>query len=151
MKHRPIPLQYACLADFLLPKVLPWRKLTIAIDGVDGAGKSTLARFLSWQLEMPEIETDFFLRDDQRMPVHDTSSLATLVQARHKNNRPLIVEGVFVLRQLGAIGVNPEFLIRVQCKGRTGNSRWQSAFTKYRAEFPRAKTPDYTLRWAGAE
>ncbi len=28
--------------------IIPWRKLTIGIDGPDGAGKSVLARFLAW-------------------------------------------------------------------------------------------------------
>ena len=40
--------------------VLPWRKLTIAVDGITGSGKSCLSRYLAWQLDMPAIDTDMF-------------------------------------------------------------------------------------------
>jgi uridine kinase len=34
------------------------RPLLIGIDGKDGSGKSSLAAWLSWQLEMPAIHLD---------------------------------------------------------------------------------------------
>lgn len=151
MKHRPIPPEYAKLADWLLPQMLPWRRLTLAIDGVDGSGKSSLARFLAWQLEMPAIETDFFLREDEATPVHETGALKSLVEKRHRANRPVIVEGVFILRQLSTIGVDPEILIRVQCPGRDGSFNWQHEFANYLAQYPRANAPDYTLAWSSSE
>lgn len=151
MKHRPIPPEYAKLADWLLPQMLPWRRLTVAIDGVDGSGKSSLARFLAWQLEMPSIETDFFLREGVSTPIHDASSLKTLVEQRHHANRPVIVEGVLVLRQLSNIGVDPEILVRVQGAGRHGSHSWQQEFARYLVQHPRAVEPDYTLSWSEPE
>lgn len=151
MKHRPIPAEYAKVADWLLPQMLPWRRLTIAIDGVDGAGKSSLARFLAWQLAMPAIETDFFLREGEATPVHDTSALKSLVEQTHLADRPVIVEGLFVLRQLVAIGVDPEILLRVQCHGHDGSFTWQHEFANYLAQYPRASAPDYTLVWNSGE
>jgi len=49
-------------ADALLTHLrsfcLPWRAMIIAIDGRNGAGKTSLARYLAWQLGMPVLETD---------------------------------------------------------------------------------------------
>jgi hypothetical protein len=147
MKHRPIPAEYARLADALLPRLIPWRKLTIAVDGVDDSGKSSLARFLAWQLEMPAIETDFFLQSGTSTPVHNIAPVSYLVNARHRLNRPVIVEGVVVLRLLASIKVDADILIRVQCEGRTGNAHWQDAFAKYQTDYPRSVAPDYELHW----
>lgn len=151
MKHRHIPSEYAALAESLLPQMLPWRCLTIAIDGVDGSGKSSLARFLAWQLEMPVIETDFFLRQGSATPIHDTLPLRQLVERRHLANQPVIVEGVLVLRQLASIGVSPEILVRVQCTQRPGSHSWQQEFARYLSEYPRSAEPDYTLSWSESE
>jgi hypothetical protein len=52
-------------ADGLLNRLrslcLPWRAMTIGVDGRNGAGKSSLARYISWQLGMPVLETDLWL------------------------------------------------------------------------------------------
>lgn len=101
------------LISKLKPLLLPWRKMTIAIDGVDGSGKSTLSRFLAWQLGMPAIETDTIIPIDSEEPKPESRLLNLLINSRHERNRPLIVEGVFVLCSLGEIGVIPEILIRV--------------------------------------
>jgi pantothenate kinase-related protein Tda10 len=37
------------------------RPLLIGIDGLDGSGKSSLAAWLSWQLEMPAIHLDVYV------------------------------------------------------------------------------------------
>ena len=60
--------------------------MTIAVDGVDHAGKSSLARFLSWQLQMPVIETDFTLVRSSSPPTHDAGLLRKLVEDRHHLN-----------------------------------------------------------------
>jgi hypothetical protein len=51
---------HACLRDAIREALGPWRRFVIALDGVDAAGKSTLARYLAWQLGMPAIETDLY-------------------------------------------------------------------------------------------
>lgn len=151
MQHKLIAPEYAKLAVWLLPQLQPWRRMTIAIDGVDGSGKSSLARFLAWQLDLPAIETDFFLRDGEAKPIHDVSVLELLIDQRHRANRPVIVEGVFVLQQLGAIGIDPELLVRVECSGRDGSYSWQSDFMEYLAKYRRANLPDYRLTWSASE
>jgi len=41
---RPIPTEYEPVVEWPLPQLNPWRKMTIAIDGVDHAGKSSTAK-----------------------------------------------------------------------------------------------------------
>jgi hypothetical protein len=45
------------------------RPLLIGIDGLDGSGKSGLAAWLSWQLEMPAVHLDTYIIRD-RAPWH---------------------------------------------------------------------------------
>lgn len=144
MAVRPIPSEYQAVVAWLLPQLLPWRKMTIAVDGVDHAGKSSLARFLAWQVQMPVIETDFTLVKGNSQPAHDPHLLRKLVEHRHKLNRPVLVEGVFVLRQLEAIGVNPELLVEMRAVGRDGGT-WEQEFAEYRKAYPRACAPDFVV------
>lgn len=151
MKPRPIPSEYAPVVDWLLPQLKPWRKMTIAIDGVDHAGKSSLGRFLAWQTGMPVIETDFTLIGGVKppsgtgplLPVHDPELLRRLIQHRHGLERPVLVEGIFVLRQLAAVGIDPDLLIAVQAAGVSGG--WPEEFALYRRFHPRAANPDFVM------
>lgn len=133
------------------PLILPWRRMTIAVDGVDGSGKSTLSRFLAWQLGMPAIETDTTIPTGAAEPKPDTEQLARLINSRHERNRPLIVEGVFVLRSLHEIGINPEILIRVEASGIEGSFTWTSHFEAYSNDYPRANNPDFLFSWVPSE
>jgi hypothetical protein len=151
MQVASIPENYAPLADLLRPKLSPWRKFTIAIDGVDNSGKSSLARFLAWQLGMPAIETDLMLSQSDVGPWHDGALISRLVTARHQLNRPVIVEGVFVLAILRSIDIAPDILVRVEAAGRTGSITWRGKFLAYLEEYPRAKAPDYVINWEPVE
>jgi hypothetical protein len=91
---------------------LPWRALTIAIDGRNGAGKTSVARYLAWQLGMPVLETDLWML--KMSPVtHRTGELKRLIRSRHRRDRPVIVEGVMMLRTLELIGVQPDYFVFV--------------------------------------
>ena len=91
--------------------VLPWRTLTIGIDGRMGAGKSTLGRFIAWQLGMPLIETDMWMHR-RHLPIgYRYSELAQIVRARRADERPTIIEGVKLLETLERIDVRCDFLI----------------------------------------
>jgi hypothetical protein len=147
MKPLPITPEHEAAAAWLRERVLPWRRMTIAIDGVDNTGKSSLARFLGWQLGMPAIEADFALDPDARLPQHDTQFLGRLIRDRHESGYPALVEGVFVLRALHQLDIDPEIVVGVRARGRTGSLTWQHEFRRYRAQFPRAKTPDYRFKW----
>ena len=130
--------EHAATLATLRTFVQPWRKLTVAVDGRDHAGKSSLARYLSWQLQMPCIETDFCLRKDGEQPCWDTDLLKRLVEHRHELNRPVIVEGVFVLRNLRTLGIEPDYVVHVRNPNHSGSDIWQAAFTAYESEhYPR--------------
>jgi hypothetical protein len=129
------------------PLILPWRKMTIAIDGVDDSGKSTLARFLAWQLGMPALETDTTLPPDSPTPTPNTCILRELIRSRHLRNRPVIVEGIVILGTLQRLEVVPEFLVRVEATGRQGSSDWHGRFTDYERNFPRILRPDFLFTW----
>jgi hypothetical protein len=53
--------QHRQLRDDICRALGSWRRFLIAIDGVDGSGKTTLGRYLSWQIGASLIETDLFL------------------------------------------------------------------------------------------
>ena len=142
----PTPLHEALLAA-IRPYLLPWRKFTIAVDGVDGSGKSTLARYLAWQLGMPAIETDMFLRGSGDPCDHDIERLSSLIDSRHALNRPVIVEGVFVLDTLQRVGIEADFVIGVVATGRDGSFTWGSNFRAYHAKYSRSSHPDFCFSW----
>lgn len=147
MSVKAISPDHERIVEWLKPKILPWRKMTIAIDGVDGSGKSTLSRFLAWQLGMPVIETDLALVNGNETPSHDIALIERLIKARHNLNRPVIVEGVFVLSLLEPFGVIPEILIRIQAKGISRSGSWPKKFKQYNETYPRSSAPDYDFNW----
>ena len=121
--------------------------MTIALDGVDHSGKSSLGRFLAWQLGMPVIETDFMLVEGRDSVSHDSELLKRLVEVRHKMDRPVIVEGVFVLRALKQAAIEPELLIKVKSATVPRSGSWPADFEKYGAEFLRTNSTDYRFTW----
>lgn len=151
MEIKHIPPQYEKAVIWLKPKILPWRRLIIAIDGFDGAGKSSFARFLAWQLGMPAIEADFAIIPESKELAHDIELLRQLVNKRRDNNRPVIIEGIFVQRALRQIGVEPDYVISVQAKGRSGSQTWQKEYKSYKLDFPRMIKPDYKIIWQPEE
>jgi uridine kinase len=128
--------QHRELVARLKSVIYPWRRLTIAVDGVDHSGKSTMARYLSWQLGMPVIETDLFLAESKDgLPTYRWEMLAQVVSSRHQLDRPVIVEGIFVRSILEKLGTSPDFSIYVECIGHQGSVNWQNAFSIYQAKY----------------
>jgi hypothetical protein len=126
----------------------PWRKLTIAVDGVDGARKSSLARYLAWQLEVPLIETDLFRSErDPANYVVDLASLKVPIEVRLSEDRPLIIEGIFVLRTLDQLNIQPDLLIRVDRFRCEGHSMLQTHHAAYRTEYAEKRLPDFRFTW----
>ena len=125
--------------------VVPWRKLTIAVDGRDGSGKSTIARFLAWQLGMPVVETDFALTDAEPTPQWDVALIARLVAHRHDCDRPVLVEGIFVLENLVRIGAPADFVVRVSNPEHDGTHAWAEAFAAYEASYYPCTAPSFQI------
>jgi hypothetical protein len=99
------------LKERLSPKRCP---LLIAVDGPCGVGKSTLASWLCWQLEMPSAHLDLYLIRDTDPQRWRTDDLQRVINARIDNGRPVIVEGVLLLDVLAQIDRSPDFLIYIR-------------------------------------
>lgn len=130
--------QHIELFKAVLEKLDTWRSFLIAIDGQDGAGKSSLGRFLSLQTDMPCIETDLYLNPANEDIDYLETELARVVDSRLSHGdvgRPVIVEGIFVLELLGRIGFSPDYLIYVEREGHLGCSEWQDKFARYQKEY----------------
>jgi hypothetical protein len=113
----------------------PWRPVTISIDGRTSVGKSSLARFLSWQLGVPCVETDLLLQEGDERVSHDLSVILQLLIAHYAHKRPVIVEGILVERTLADIGVCPDFAIYVEADGRETSHALRAEFRRYEAAF----------------
>ena len=139
--------QHKHLAHWLSDKVPKKKEFTVAVDGLDNAGKSTLSRFIAWQIGAPVIETDLLMLPSEGTPKHDIELLTRLIGMRHKMNRPIIVVGIFTLQCLDQAGIKPELLIRVSRKYFTRKGSWPEAFNSYHHQFPRSLQPDYDFSW----
>ncbi len=116
----PIKIESALhleLSNVIWDALSKWSPFTIAVDGVCGAGKSTLARYLAWKLGMSIVETDMFLIDEPGSLDHRNLEMLNAIQSRLKSNRPVIVEGIFVLHTLASLKICPDFIVLVEQEG----------------------------------
>ncbi len=81
------------------------RNIEIANGQINHSGKSTLARYLAWQLDISVIELDPCRKFGVCPIKTDPDILGHLIKARHKMNRLVVVEGILVLEVLNTIGV----------------------------------------------
>ena len=128
---KPLPRSEDLLravAEALTPKRHP---LLIAIDGPDDCGKSSLAAWLSWQLNVPAINLDLFLIDLDP-PQWRTADLESVVSARIDRQLPLVVDSVFVLDVIERLGRTADFWIFV--RGEPVGSSVTPHFEKYCAQ-----------------
>lgn len=124
----------------------PWRTFLIAIDGRDGVGKSPLGRRLSLELKLPLIETDLYINDIANSLEYHTDELKRVINTRLKNNRPVIVEGIFIRQLLKQLELEPNYVIYVTNSSQSGSYTWQRLFEKYESVFA-PTTCDYKIEW----
>ena len=120
-----------------------WRKFTIGIDGPDGVGKSVLARFLSWELNMPAVEVDLFIIGENEPPSYRYKEFYNVINQRHSLNRPVIVEGIFLLDTLKKINVDCDVLIYVENSEFNGSEQLSKKLNEYRNEYKPKKIAKY--------
>jgi uridine kinase len=135
----PIPRSEELLDQIkqaLTPDRLP---LLIAIDGVDGVGKSSLASWLGWQLGMPAIQLDLYLTSLE--PIQWlTPELQRAVSCRLDRDRPVIVDGILILDALDQIGRKADFFVWVDSDRHSSLTPQMAA---YRSR--QRRTPDFTI------
>ncbi len=125
------------------------KPLLIGIDGIDGSGKSSAASWLSWQLEMPDIHLDLYLVRDSEPLAWRYDDLSRVLDAQIALQRPVIVEGVMLLRVLRKIGRAPDFLVFVEKDQHEGCLR-DELESYFGIEQPE-KHAAFALKWSSAE
>lgn len=127
--------------------IYPWHKLTIGVDGKDAVGKSGLARYLAWEFDLPTIETDMFIISDDDPPSYRYADLGRLIESRHSLDRPVIVEGVFLLHTLDKLNVECDFLVYVENEEQTSSDFLLTRLEKYENDFGPKDSASYVFTW----
>jgi len=135
------------LSARLRDECMPWRRLLIGIDGRDGEGKLTTARWLAYRLGMPALETDTYLLAGARDYTLRYDELRRSIESRLDRDRPVLVEGVFLLRTLERIGLAADVLVYVKKRPAHKHSGLESQLKRYRAKYRPERTAQYTYRW----
>ena len=125
------------------------RPLLIGIDGLDGAGKTSLASWLSWQLEMPAIHLDLYIVNGSKPLRFRSEDLAQTLDARAKQGRPLIVEGVLLLQALSEIDYSPDFLVYVHKASHQSSLR--PLIQDYLTVFQSRSKAHEVVKWSSAK
>ncbi len=112
MSTQELP-EYANVVAALTPVLADFPAKIIAIGGHPSSGKTSLGRYLAWQFNVSLIETDLFLDHGRGKLVYRSNEIARVIGKRLKKPAPVIVEGVVVLRLLGALGRPADFTIYV--------------------------------------
>ena len=124
------------------------RPLLIVIDGLDGAGKTSLAAWLSWQLEMPAVHLDLYIVPETDPLQFRIDDLAKTLDARANLERPVIVEGILALKVLSEIGRTPDFLVFVHRSSHQSSLRALTA--EYIREFNPRQKANQIVKWSSA-
>jgi hypothetical protein len=99
-------------AQKLAPLLANLPPKVVAVDGRSGAGKTTLARFLSWYFNSSLVELDLFLAEGGL--VRREADVERIVKFRLGLHLPVIVEGLLILDVLDSIGVKPDYTLYVR-------------------------------------
>ncbi len=130
------------------------RSFLIGIDGREHQGKSTIGRFLALNLKMPCIETDLFVLDngvrvDKGQVEYRYEELKRAIEARLKLDRPVIVEGIFLLRTLEGLCLNPDYLIYAVNEDHDGSETRREEFLAYENEYKPKTRANKEFYWNG--
>jgi len=108
-----IPAHYAPVVAALAPVLYDLPGKLVAISGRPGVGKTTLGRFLAFRFNVSLVETDLFMIEGQDAFVYREQEIARIIDQRLSIPRPVIVEGVTVLRLLASMQRPSDFFIHV--------------------------------------
>lgn len=141
---------YAAAVNGLIPVLDDLPGKIVAIGGLPGVGKTTLARYLAFRFNVSLIETDLFLIRRRGTMVYRNDWIDQIISARLEKPRPVIIEGAVVLRVLSELGRSPDFIIHVRNDDAPESSGTLAAELKrYEAEYTPSTKADLTLQFDG--
>jgi hypothetical protein len=137
----------AALKEALSPDRPP---LVIGIDGRWGAGKSSLASWLSWQLEMPVVHLDLYVIPGTDPLEWRYGDLGRAIRARLSTRCPVIVEGICLCEALEGLDLAPDFLVWMENESGPESSPHEPT-RDYIRDFSPHENADFRLTWGGSE
>lgn len=127
----------------------PYRKrCLIGIDGFDGAGKSSFAAWLAWQIGTPCLFLDDFRVRTTPPFSWRLDEVGRLLSARLDRGRPAVVESVFLLDALRQLGLEPDLHVYVESEDRKADDAMEG-LVAYVAREELPARADVVVRWSG--
>ena len=98
---------------------------------------------------MPAVHLDLYIVRDSDPLQFRTNDLAKVLDARANLDRPVIVEGILILKVLGEIGRTPDFLVFVHRISHKSSLR--TLTEEYLREFNPRQKANQIIRWSSAK
>ena len=86
----------------------------IVVTGRTGVGKTTLARYLAWKVQVSLIETDLFLCNNEDEQKHDAECIREILARKRNMGQSVIIEGCIATAILHDLGIEYDFLVYVE-------------------------------------
>jgi len=125
---------YAAVTDVLTPVLHNLPGKVIGIDGGNGTGKTTLGRYLAWHFNVTLIESDLFA-DDVLSGTYRLDEIRRLIRLRLEKPRPVIVEGICLLRLLRDLAVPANVLVYCKSRHHGESDTLGNLLARYEQEF----------------
>jgi len=126
------------------------KRCLIGVDGFNGAGKSSFAAWLAWQLGAPCLFLDGFLVPGKSPLSWRLDEVERLISARldREKPKPIVVESVFLLDALRQLGRKPDLLIYVESEERDADDA-MDGLIEYMAREGMPARANVVVRWSG--
>jgi Fe-S cluster assembly ATPase SufC len=121
-------------------------KKVIAIDGLDGAGKTTLGRFLACRYNISLIETDLFIKSKGESFAYDEENISRIIHKRLESVRPVIIEGIKLLELLKYLQISHDFLIYLENVNYEGSFSLAKTLRSYKEKYNPTQQADIKLQ-----
>jgi Shikimate kinase len=125
--------------DYVFEACLQWlaedRFSILALDGRDGAGKTTLGHYLALHSGRQFLDTDFYLKRSKLAAPTHTKDLARVLNRQKGRNRPIVLAGVFIAETLKKMSISIDLLVRVIRVEQSGNDGWGDDYNSYEAAY----------------
>lgn len=139
-------LDYERITEQLDAYLFDLPRKVVAIDGPDGAGKTTLGRFLACRYNISLIETDLFIRNEGKTFAYDEESMSRVIHKRLELERPVIIEGIKLLETLECLKIPYDFLIYLENANYRGSKMLAETLRFYGKRYKPKQQADIPLQ-----